>query len=248
MAIVGAMLVLMLLLAFLLLGTTVGTGRSGGAFDTGNTGLRGAAIRQRSALAFNAAESGVTLTLQWLTTGTVPAKVPPSNKTGFRPLISFGTVDTTSTAQTRTLITIPTTNGALDSSCLLYIYPGATNPTSELKQYLIESIGRSGNQTYTLQVFVQQTTFGRYAFYENSWGGGFWNSAERSYDGPVHINNVNWNQATTVNGVTKNRNIVGIEWRNGPPIFAGPDSVFTTSAPRSSGKVLLEALLTPQRH
>ncbi|MBC8103599.1 MAG: hypothetical protein H7Z41_13565 [Cytophagales bacterium] len=241
-AAVAIMVMLLLLLAVMLIGAVAvtsggGSGTSsGGAFEVASRGMRGTSARIRSATALNAAEAGVAMTVQWLTIGT--GKQPPSDLTAFAPDLAGGTKDA---ATKTTLVGLSdadvqsSDSGVLGSECRVRVYPSAANADAVLKQYLIESEGICQGQRCVLQVLVQQTSFSKYAFFEHCWNGGAWNSDSRSYDGPVHINNINHNQQTKVNGITRNANIVGLGWftdSKKDAIFTGPDSTFTTSAPQ----------------
>jgi hypothetical protein len=129
--------------------------------------------RQRSgATAFNIAESGAEMAALWL-------KDRPYPPSGTSPIDPFG--------------------GPQDLDEGTYevrITPGADNPTSYLKTYVITSTGTVRGITKQVEVVVKQASFGRYAYFTDKEtssisGGAIWWKAGEKVDGPVHSNNAN---------------------------------------------------------
>lgn len=238
MAIASILLLVLALMAVLLMGLALngagGARGGGGAVGVGDNALRSASARLRSINAFNAAETGLSLTIQWLTTGT--GNQPPADPAAFSPLLGLPDGKREGGYY---VLKLPKENGATEAICRIRLYPGATNPSSVSKAYLIESVGECGEgtalQRCVLHAYVQQKSFAEYAFFEHCWNGGYWNSDERFFDGPVHINNANFGGSVTTNGTTRGENRVGLNWNetgNKNPIFWHRGrGAFTTSAP-----------------
>ena len=140
--------------------------------------------QQRSASAFNIAESGAEMAALWLQS----QPYPPPYLTEFDP---FGGPQTLE-----------------DGSYSVTIYPGPDNSTSFLKLFRIVSRGTVGGATKTVEVVVRQASFGRYAYFTHKEtssisGGAIWWKAGEVVDGPVHSNNadgssfnINYNGST----------------------------------------------------
>ena len=186
MAIVSTMLVLLGLLALTLLGVIAGTQRGGnGLMNTTGNGLQSAARQTQSVAAFNVAESGVEYTLQWMHT----LSGPPSLTTSF-PLPAW-TGHPGSAGVTYAL------GGGTFS---VTIFPDAANQvtiingaiTSTPKRYLIQSTGTYQGVSQTVLAYVQQASFGKYAYFtDNDVAGEYLVGGLDSFDGPVHSNNTN---------------------------------------------------------
>ena len=201
MALVTTMLILLMAIAVLMLGlvSSKGPGNSGVMSET-NAGLSMANARGGSMTAFNNAESGVEMTLQWLN----EQSAPPANTSSFT-LTNTGagatwTLDNTSVANH--------TKVAMATGCFtVVIYPSPTNSTGTIHAYMIEAtgysgtIGASGTMSTVIHAYVQQQNFGKYAYFidqeqSNNWlVGGL-----TQFDGPVHSNNDGGSGAPTVSG------------------------------------------------
>lgn len=219
---ITTMLVLMGILCMLLLGVVSSSGgTSGGVMDTSKNTIHMTAARMGTISAFALAESGVTYTLQWLANLGGPPS-PPVYNNAFAPTL-WGS----NQADGWATVNFPNPNNP-SSNFRVRVYPDTKNADNTLKRYLIESIGTSAGRSQILRVYVQQTSFSKYCFFEDRWNGGFWDTNSRSFDGPVHLNNSNW---TNLNGNSQ----VGVLWHNTPttkPIFkyTGKDA-FSVSGP-----------------
>lgn len=202
MALVSLMLVLLGLLSLVLLGAVVGA-RSGGSglmTLTGN-GLQSAARQTQSTIAFNTAESGVEYTLQWLHNQAAP---PGLTRAFGLPAWSGDPGDT------------PVTYTMGGGTFTVTIFPDAANEVKQAtdgtvqatpKKYLVQSVGTYQGVTQVVQAIVQQSSFGKYAYFTDSdpatiaWVGG-----SNSFDGPTHFN-----------GSTGNP--INVVWADNKPIF-----------------------------
>lgn len=132
--------------------------------------LRLADRQQRSALAFNIAESGVERAIQWLRS----QSTPPG---GTAALDIFGGWQTLGSG-----------------SYLVIVDPDDANPGQYLKSYIITCTAQAAGVRERIEVRVRQASFGRYAYFTDSEvssvsGGAIWFVARDRLDGPVHSNN-----------------------------------------------------------
>ena len=99
-----------------------------------------------------------------------------------------------------------------------------TNTNSTQKHYVIDSTATTANGTsVTVRAYVQQTSFGKYAYFLDNWAAnGFWVSGLSQFDGAMHCNNSN---GVAANILWKNSNGVAPIWT-----ATGSDA-FTTTIP-----------------
>lgn len=206
MALAATMLVMMGILSLTLLGVIAGAGGRGSGGVTGLTGnaLQSSARLSQSTQAFNLAESGVEYALQWLhNQGGPPAlnhafPLPASGGSPGSPGVTYYV------------------NGGTFS---VTVFPdfintqyGATNGNigSTPKRYLVQSVGTYQGVTQIVQAYIQQTSFGKYAFFTDSDPSNiYWVGGRSSFDGPTHFNGSNGNPTQVV-------------WVDGKPIFKHP--------------------------
>ncbi len=214
MALVGSMLCLFLLMGMLLIGILCsGPTSSSGSMDIADEGLFASQHVQDNIAASNLAEAGVEDTILWLSA----QGAPPSNTSAFAPSSSTFTLPLwSSTTQSgtppRAVVDFPDANNTFS----ITVYPCSANPGSAQKSYLIESIGSYYGFNQVLHVYVTQTSFGHYSFFENGAGGGTFYSGAITFDGPVHMN---YNAGTTIP--------MSLDYNDGTsPIFSynGPDA------------------------
>jgi Tfp pilus assembly protein PilX len=127
-------------------------------------------IQQNGSIAFNLAESGAERGLLWLR----QQASPPASLTPFNP---FGG---------------PVTLG--DGTYTVAVDGDDNNPNLQLKRYSIKCVGQALGRQETVEMYVQATTFGRYAYftdYEVSsiTNGAIFFKAGEVVDGPAHSNN-----------------------------------------------------------
>ena len=149
--------------------------------------LQMARRRTESNAAFNMAESGVDLALIWL--GQQPG---PPTASSLHPLVNFF-------GNTGGVIANPLGDpNQVGSSVTVTISEDVTNASdvsstgvNNQKHYVIEAVGRSAaGMTEVVRVYVQQTSFGKYAFFTNQDPSNLtWVAGRSSFDGPVHTNN-----------------------------------------------------------
>ncbi|BDI32332.1 hypothetical protein CCAX7_43830 [Capsulimonas corticalis] len=131
--------------------------------------------------AFNMADSGVDLAIAWLT-----QQASPPDDNALHPMTNFYGTNGTITApfgQTGTTLTV-----RIDGD--------ATNPTSTQKHYVIESQATMpSGASQTVRVYVQQASFGKYAYFTVNDGAGFWDF-NNHFEGPFHSNDADGLQTT----------------------------------------------------
>lgn len=186
MALVTTMLILFAAITVLMLGlvSTGGPGNSG-IMSMTNGGISMASARTNSTIAFDNAESGVELTLQWLH----DQSSPPANTTAFA-LTGWGFDNSTVTGHSKVTIG--------SGCCTIIVYPDPGNNGAIIQRYMIESagfsgaIGASGTMESVVHAYVQQNSFGKYAFFIDSAPSNIWYvGGVTQFDGPVHSNNDN---------------------------------------------------------
>jgi hypothetical protein len=132
--------------------------------------LRLTRIQRNGSAAFNLAESGAERALLWLS----QQGAPPSTTSAFNPF-----------------------NGAVslgDGTYTVTLDGNDANPSLLLKQFTVRSVGTALGRTEVVEMFVQQSNFGRYAYftdYEVSslTNSAIWFKAGEVVDGPAHSNN-----------------------------------------------------------
>ncbi len=216
MALVSTMLVLMGLLALILLGTVASTQKSSsGLMTTTGNGIQMSYRLTQTIAAINLAESGLEYALQWMHN----RPQPPSLTYAF-PLPGWsGTPGDAG-------VTYSLPGGTFT----VMIYPEDDNAASTQKRFLVEAVGNCGGMRQIVRAHVQQSSFGKYAYFVDAWRQtGFWTDGRNTFDGPVHSNN----SASALSGNVSYLN--NILWHNAAgtqPIFryTGQDA-FTVSGP-----------------
>lgn len=190
MGMVTTMLLLMGLLAMSLIGVVAGHLRYSGLLGTTENSMQASQARTRTTSASNMAESGVQLTLAWLSVQPAPP-ASPTGDTAFAPALWGASI----TNNRATVVPNPADPGTYFS---VRLYPDTYNtdtgkPTSTQKKYLIESVGVSGGMTQIVQAYVGQVSLSQYLVLLNSWNdaNNYWVSGLTTFDGPVHDNNAN---------------------------------------------------------
>ncbi|WP_309721779.1 hypothetical protein [Armatimonas sp.] len=193
MTMVGVMILLFLLLAFLLI-SMLAQGRGGDVSSESKSALNLTRRRGELIVAQTLAESGIRLSLQWL----IQQPSSPVNTSAFGPssVATFygGTVD----ANGWTVVSLnqgPTTTEnatvtAQPGTIKVRFYPYATNATSNRKMYGIECTGEYLGYSYTARIFIRQNSFARYAYFSDTAPTGWWVSGSTRFQGPVHVNGV----------------------------------------------------------
>jgi hypothetical protein len=180
MAFASTMLVLLGVMAVLLIGV-VEIGGNGLMSATGN-GLQTSSAHLQSATAFTLADAGVELTLQWLHT----QSTPPAQTVPFAPALWGSSL---SGSPVRAVVNYPVPSDSGRSFRVL-IYPDAGNASSNLKKYMIESLGVYNGASQTVRAYVQLVSFAKYNYFsDQSLPNYYWVTGVNSFDGPVHCNN-----------------------------------------------------------
>lgn len=143
--------------------------------------------RAESDAAFNIAESGLDLALLWLT-----QQPGPPTAASLHPLVNFF-------GNTGGVIANPLGDpNQAGSSVTITISEDVTNAADvsatgveNQKHYVIEAVGKSADgMTQVVRAYVQQSSFGKYAFFTNQDPSSLtWVAGRSSFDGPVHTNN-----------------------------------------------------------
>ena len=146
--------------------------------------------------AFNMADSGLDLGRAWLTQQPAP---PDPSALSFSGGTFFSTTGTINNP-----FNLPSEAGA---TLKVSIDADNTNTQSVQKHYLIEATATMpSGATQTLRTYVQQSSFGKYAYFAVNDGGGFWDY-NNHFEGPVHFND-------GVNGSTGQSTFL---WQNPTP-------------------------------
>ena len=224
MVLVTVMLIMLGILAVSLIGVCVNgaNSTSNGLMTQTSNDAQMSNARTKHTSAFNLAESGVEYTLQWLNTQSSPPN-PNANWTAFAPAI-WGATDVGSPA--RSVVNLKDANGGNVGSFSVEMYPDATDPGNSQKRYIIESQGNCDGNTLVLRVYVQQKSFGGYAYFNDvEVSNGYWVTGMNQFDGPMHSNN-----STAGSNAFTPTNIL---WNSSPGVmfkYQGTDA-FTSSAP-----------------
>ncbi len=165
--------------------------------------------------ALNTADAGVDLAILWLKNQ--PNGMPPDGTACQFPVGNqfFGTTGT---------LLHPFRATDDGSTLTVKLDWATTNTNSTQKHYVIDSTGKTASGvTVTVRAFVQQTSFGKYAYFLDNWASnGFWVSDLSQFDGPMHCNNTN---GVAANILWKNHSGVAPIWTT-----TGPDA-FTSRLP-----------------
>ncbi len=189
MGMVATMLVLLGILSMTLIGMVAGSGLRGygGVAGMSDNAVQAGGARVRSAKALSMADSGVQMTLAWLS----QQPAPPAATRAFAPAL-WGSTTLNGRA------TVTPDGGDTTSYFSVRIYPDSYNSdvfsaTSTQKKYLIESVGVCGAVKTIVQVYVSQGSLSQYLVLLDSWNssGNYWVSGLTTFDGPVHDNNSN---------------------------------------------------------
>jgi len=213
MALAAGMLVMLGILSLILVGVLAGA-HGGGLLNLTENGDQSAGRQMLSTAAYNAADSGVEYTLQWLHNQPGPPALTKASLLSALDTSSGGGYTLGSAAFT------------------VWIFPDAANNQQTVKKYLIQSTGLCGGVSQTVQAYVSLTSFGKYAvFLDTTPPNAYWASGSNVFDGPVHSNNSDGGNPATPNGALNN-----IVWSDGTagspatPLFTYPGSdAFTVS-------------------
>ncbi|MEI6513245.1 MAG: hypothetical protein WCO51_08230 [bacterium] len=162
----GAILIMTMIM--LLLVTLMGVG----VLTVTVNGLHMGQTRTFQATSFNLAESGAEMAALWVRN----QSTPPSQTSPFDPF-----------------------NGAQSLGAGTYrvtITPDPANATQYLKSYTITSVGTVNGNTKTVQLVIQQATFGKFAYFTDQesssiTNGAIWWKTGDICDGPAHTNSAN---------------------------------------------------------
>ena len=142
----------------------------------GNT-IMAAQRRTDMTEAFNMADTGLDLGRTWLTQQAAP---PDPSALSFSGNTFYGTSGTLTNP-----FNLPSEAGA---KLKVTIDADNTNVQSVQKHYLVECTATMpSGATQTLRAYVQQSSFGKYAYFAVNDGGGFWDY-NNHFEGPVHFN------------------------------------------------------------
>ena len=173
------------------------------------TTVRSAHMRTDQIEAFNMADAGLDLAEAWL----VLQSSPPSDSVLRNMTTNFWGTNGTFTAPF----------GVAGSTLTVAIYSDSGNVGPTQKKYLIESKAQMpSGVTQVVRVYVRQISFGKYAFFTNNDGGGFWDY-NNHFEGPFHSNDGDGSPSTFL-------------WKQNPsggPIFNynGPDAFSCSGNP-----------------
>jgi hypothetical protein len=187
MAFALTMLILFVALTILLLGmlapsASLNTGLLGSTTNSGKF----AANNMNAVQAFNLAESGVDYTIEYLH----QLSAPPTNSSAFAPAI-WGSTSVGNPARSVVTMTVDPVHN-LTGTFSVEVYPASGNGSTTQKKYLIESIGTYNGVTELVSAYIEQASFGQYAYFnDEEEQNGYWVAGSDSFDGPMHSNNVN---------------------------------------------------------
>ncbi len=218
MALAAAMLVMLGILSLILVGVLAGAHGGGGLLNLTENGDQSAGRQTQSTAAYNAADSGVEYTLQWLHNQPGPPNLTKASLLSALDTNYGGAYTLGSAAFT------------------VWIFPDAANSQQTVKKYLIQSTGLCGGVSQTVQAYVSLTSFGKYAvFLDTTPPNAFWMSGSNVFDGPVHSNNSNGVPPPNATPTGARNNIVWSDGTAGSPVnpiftYQGSDA-FTVSGP-----------------
>ncbi len=127
---------------------------------------------QRDVLSFNLAESGIDRALRWIKN----QSSPPSNTSAFDPLGGAQSMD--------------------GGTYSVLVTPDPANSGAVLKKYKIVATGTYSDQFEKVELYVHQSSFGKYAYFTDQetssiTGGRIWFYSGDRIKGPAHSNNRN---------------------------------------------------------
>ncbi len=198
MALVGTMLVLMLILAVGLVGVAKSGQSSGDIGNTSNSMLQMAKLRIRSQKAETVADAGFRASIQWIS----ELSGPPVNAAAFTPrevtptefYAGSGPVD----SGKWTVVNFPVADDATQGQFKVRFYPHKDNAVAAERQYLVESVGIVEGTVRVVRADIKQKNFAQYAYFTDDLGTGGFVGGRTTFGGPVHINNSNGADMTTV--------------------------------------------------
>jgi hypothetical protein len=155
----ATLLVLMLLLVMSVLGMATASSNL--------QALSLARLQQRSAVAYNVAESGADRGMYYIRSQTVA----PTNTTAWDPFSGAQTLGVGSYSVT--------------------ITPNAANNTAPIKYYLVSCVGTYQGRSETVQAYIRTGSLAAYAFLADSWPSGAYIDNGNLIDGAMHINGTN---------------------------------------------------------
>ncbi len=187
MALAAAMGILLMILAVLVLGALATAGARGGLTSTGDSALSSARKRNEVQTAQNLADSGMRLTLQWLSDGgmisnPLTAKAPSELGTPF-----FGAT----LAGGYNVLTLPQGPTGPAGTIKVRLYPYASNDVQNRRLFVAESVGSFSGATQTIRMALVEGSFARYAFFSDHAPTNWWVAGNTRFNGPVHINGLN---------------------------------------------------------
>ena len=193
-----------------------------GLFNLADNARQASVADLNQSLAYNLAESGVMYTVQWLSQQNPPPSNPSSPNLPYAPQFWNGVLDT-STTPNRESITMPVSGASDTGKFAVLVYPNIDSINQTQKKYLIESIGAYRGVQEVVQAYVEQDSFGKYAYFtDNSPPNAIWEPGLTSFNGPVHSNDTNGNQRYMCWSSADNTN---------PMFNYGGAGAYTTSAP-----------------
>jgi hypothetical protein len=227
MGLLVVMLILVVLLAWVLLG--IAQGGSGSSLKSAQEGMRTSDQRAGIMVAQQASQNGIQMAYQWLT----EQDAPPNDITAFAPSQSDLGVGFFGATAAGGYDNYTMANGTYGNSTIqVRLYPQKTNETQNRKSFLIESIGVFHGRKQIYHAVVQQETFAKYAYFMDSAPTNWWVTGATVFNGPVHINGLKTDGSGTLDPMARIK--IGWLYGWGNPIFRYPgDEAFTTSLPDS---------------
>ena len=217
------MLLLVVLLAWILLGITAAGVGSG--VTSAHNALQTSDRRANVLMAQQMGQNGVQMAYQWL----AEQDSAPEDIKAFAPSQSSLGTDFFGASVSGGYNVLTLTNGTYgDGTIKVRFYPQKTNEIQTRKAFLLESIGEFNGNKQIYHALVQQETFAKYAYFLDTAPTNWWMTGAIIFNGPVHINGLK----TDGSGVIDTAATIQIGWRAwwNQPIFAYPgDEAFTTS-------------------
>ena len=192
------MMALFVIFCAAIVGTlALGAGKSSGGnglMNTANNARQSAVADLNESVAYNLAESGVMYTVQWLSQQNPPPSNPSSPNLPYAPALWNGAVDTSMTPN-RESLTMQVSGASDTGKFSVLIYPNIDDINQTQKKFLIESIGTYRGVQQIVQAYVEQDSFGKYAYFtDTSPSNAIWEPGLTAFSGPVHSNDSDGNQ------------------------------------------------------